>query len=120
MIYANFVSMVNVLQKRQGNVSGLRCLYENIQQILNLDYHYTNFISIIFFYWYSFIRVLVNAIASSYEPIIPEAIYNIIRKFYLAFGNFWDNEQKNAFLNCVGSANTRYITYAGASGGPSR
>ena len=86
---------------------------------INLGYHDNNFISIIFFYWYRFIRLLVNDIASSYGPIIPEAIYNIIRNFYLAFGNFWDNEQKNPFLNCDGSTNTRNITYPGAVGGPS-
>ena len=74
---------------------------------------------IIFFYLYRFVRLLVNAIASSYEPIIPEAIYNIIKKIYLAFGNFWDNGQKNAFLNYDGSTITRYITYAGDRRGPS-
>jgi hypothetical protein len=76
--------------------------------------------AIIFFYWYRSIRLLVNAIASSYEPIIPESIYNIIRKFYLTFGNFWDIEQENAFLNYNRSTNTRNIAYAGASRGSSR
>ena len=76
--------------------------------------------AIIFFYWYRSIRLLVNAIASSYEPIIPESIYNIIRKFYLTFGNFWDIEQENAFLNYNRSTNARNIAYAGASRGSSR
>jgi|SRR5215212_254952 len=76
--------------------------------------------AIIFFYWYRSIRLLVNVIASSYEPIIPESIYNIIRKFYLTFGNFWDIEQENAFLNYNRSTNTRNIAYAGASRGSSR
>jgi hypothetical protein len=76
--------------------------------------------AIIFFYWYRSIRLLVNAIASSYEPIIPESIYNIIRKFYLTFGNFWDIEQENAFLNYNRGTNTRNIAYAGATRGSSR
>jgi len=88
--------------------------------LLALDIIKTPFCPIIIFYWYRFICFLVNAIASSYEPKIPEAIYNITRKFYCTFGNFWYNEQKNTFLNNDRSADNSNIAYAEASRGASQ
>lgn len=77
----------------------------------------TSFCPIIIFYRYRFICLLVNAITSSYEPIIPEAIYNIKRKFYYTFGNFRHNEKKNTFLNNDRSTSNRNIAYAEVSRG---